>query len=338
MTLRVPHGLAPGLALALPLSLAIHAGCSSNASSASSASSAASGSGGGAGGACGTASTGAGAGPIAGFGTIFTVVFENHDYAEIVGSANAPFFNELIAKYGLATNYYDAKIHPSLPNYLTMISGAPQYPGGLDYGPTVSGFPKDQPNLGGQMEAAGIAWRSYQESMPAPCTLDNAGHYAPKHDPFLYFTNIQLGACDVCKRRNVPDAELAADLAAGKHKYMWFTPNLISDGHDPDDDPIGALKASDAWAKDFIAKLMASDAYKTNGVIFITWDEAEGRNGDDKDKIPMIVVSPKIVSAGFQSAKPYSHKSYLATVEDLLGLPRLDTVKNEATLMEFFAK
>ena len=29
-------------------------------------------------------------------------------------------------------------------------------------------------------------------------------------------------------------------------------------------------------------------------------------------------------------------KSYLATVEDILGLPRLDTVKNEPNMMEFF--
>src|SRR5690349_615872 len=54
--------------------------------------------------------------------TIFTIVLENHDYAEIVGSSNAPYINSLIAKGGLATNYKDTN-HPSLPNYLHMISG-----------------------------------------------------------------------------------------------------------------------------------------------------------------------------------------------------------------------
>jgi hypothetical protein len=71
-------------------------------------------------------------------------------------------------------------------------------------------------------------------------------------------------------------------------------------------------------------------------VIFLTWDEAEGRNGDSKDQIPMIVISPRIVSKGFKSSKPYSHKSYLATVEDILGLPRLATVAGEPNMMEFF--
>ena len=34
--------------------------------------------------------------------TIVTIVFAVHDYAEIVASPNAPYFNQLIAQYGLA--------------------------------------------------------------------------------------------------------------------------------------------------------------------------------------------------------------------------------------------
>ena len=49
----------------------------------------------------------------------------------------------------------------------------------------------------------------------------------------------------------------------------------------------------------------------------------------------MIVVSERTTSPGFRSAKPYSHRSFLATVEDLLGLPRLAPVKSEPTLLEF---
>ena len=57
--------------------------------------------------------------------TIFTILFENHDYKEVVGSPNAPYFNSLIATYGLATNYHDSGTHPSLPNYLVLASGDP---------------------------------------------------------------------------------------------------------------------------------------------------------------------------------------------------------------------
>ncbi|NOU31927.1 MAG: hypothetical protein HOO96_28820 [Polyangiaceae bacterium] len=271
---------------------------------------------------------------------IFTVLFENHDYDEVVGSPDAPFFNELIAKYGLATNYSDCNIHPSLPNYLCLISGDPQYPGLVDLNPTQAfpggGFPVDKANLGTQLQAAGIPWGSYQESMGTACRLTAAAPYAPKHDPFLYFKDMQLGPGGLCAATNVDYAAFEADLAAGKNRYAFITPNLRSDGHDPTTDPVAGLRASDAWARTEIGKIMKSEAYLRGGTIFITWDEAEGRSGRSKDQVPMIVVSESIVSAGFKSAKPYSHKSYLATVETLLGLPRLATVATEPTLMEFF--
>jgi phosphatidylinositol-3-phosphatase len=271
-------------------------------------------------------------------GTIFTLVFENHDYAEIVGSSNAPYFNSLIAKYGLATSYDDSGTHPSLPNYLTLISGDPQYPGVVDLDPTNFPFPVDKPNLGTQLQAAGIKWRSYQESMGTACALAGSGTYAPKHDPFLYFKDQQTGAGGLCASTNVDYGQFAADLAAGTYRYMWITPNLTDDGHDPSTDPAAALKVSDTWAQTEIGKIMASNAYKNGGVIFITWDEAEGRNGDSKEQVPMIIVSENIKSAGFQSTTKYSHKSYLATVEDTLGLPRLTTVTGEANMLKEFLK
>jgi phospholipase C len=268
-------------------------------------------------------------------------VFENHDYREIIGSPNAPYFNSLVTRYGLATNYFDSGTHPSLPNYLTMISGAPQYPGVVDVDPTqICGigcqFPVDKPNLGTQLQGAGIKWRSYQESMGVPCKLTAAGTYAPKHDPFLYFKDMQTGAGNLCADTNVDYSQFATDLAAGTYRFSFITPNLTDDGHDPSNDPVAALKTSDAWAKTEIDKIMASTAYKSGGVIFITWDEAEGRNGNSTDQIPMIVVTENITSAGFKSNTKYSHKSFLATLEDMMGLPRLATVAGETSMKEFF--
>lgn len=270
---------------------------------------------------------------------IFTIVLENHDYNEVVGDkTDAPFINSLIDNYGLATNYMDSGTHPSLPNYLTMMSGDPQYFGIIDLDPTTTPFPVSADNLGSQMTGAGIKWRAYAEGMGSACNLTGSGSYAPKHVPFLYFSDIQSGDCsDV----NVDYSQFDADLAAGTYKYMYIAPNLTDDGHDPIDffgnatDPVGSLTTSDTWCRTEVGKIMDSDVYKAGGVIFITWDEGEGRNGDSKDQIPMIVVSPNIQSAGFKSANAYSHKSYLATVEDILGLPRLTTVASEPNMLEF---
>jgi phosphatidylinositol-3-phosphatase len=272
--------------------------------------------------------------PVAHTLTVFTIVLENHDYAEIVGSTDAPYINSLIAQGALATNYKDTN-HPSLPNYLHMISGADQYPGYIDIDPTQwPYFPADQPNLGTQLESAGIKWRSYQESMGTPCLLTGSGSYAPKHDPFLYFTDQQSGPNDLCAQRNVDYTNFAPDLATNTYRYMWITPNLTSDGHDPSTDPVTGMHNTDQWLSVEVPKILASDAYQAGGILFITWDEAEGRTGDT-DRIPMIILSKDVKQAGMTSATLFDHGSYLATIETLFNLPRLATVTNTPDMMEF---
>jgi hypothetical protein len=53
------------------------------------------------------------------FSHVYVIVMENKGYDNIVGNANAPYINSLIADYGLATNY-DGVAHPSEPNYLAL--------------------------------------------------------------------------------------------------------------------------------------------------------------------------------------------------------------------------
>src|SRR3569833_783785 len=71
--------------------------------------------------------SGAGSGSGSGSGeshlTVITIVLENADYKEIIGSAHAPYINSLMPQAALATNYKDTN-HPSLPNYLHLLSGA----------------------------------------------------------------------------------------------------------------------------------------------------------------------------------------------------------------------
>jgi hypothetical protein len=269
----------------------------------------------------------------AGMPTIFTIVLENKNDESIIGSANAPYLNQLIAMGGLATNYKDTA-HPSLPNYLNMVSGDNQYPGVIDIGPTQwPYFPADKPNLGTQLVAANIKWRSYQESMAMPCQMTDGGRYATKHDPFIYFKDQATGANGLCAATNVNYSMFEQDLQSNDYRYMWITPNLDNDGHDPTTDPVVGLRNADTWMSHEVPKILASDGFKAGGILFITWDEDEGGNDE---KIPMIILSPRLVSTGMTSANAYTHSSYLATIEDLLKLPRLATVTNTPSMMEFF--
>jgi hypothetical protein len=269
--------------------------------------------------------------------TIFTIVLSLHDYNEIVGSTNAPYLNSLIAANGLATNYHDVGTGPGLPNRLEMVSGNQQYNsfGVLDSDPTIFPFPVNSENLGSQLEAASIPWRAYAEEMGTACRLSINGNYAPKRVPFLYFTNIQNGAANLCAARVVDSSNLAADLAQGTNRYYWISPSLNHDGTNPSTDPVASLQAADTWLSTNVPPILASAAYQANGVLFITVDHAQGRNGDSTSQVPMVIVSRRIVSPGFQSAIAYNHASYLATVEMLLGLPRLGDAATATPMLEF---
>ena len=53
---------------------------------------------------------------------VYIVAEENRSYEHIVGSASMPYLNSLLAKGGLATQFY-ANQHGSLENYLIVTSG-----------------------------------------------------------------------------------------------------------------------------------------------------------------------------------------------------------------------
>jgi len=56
---------------------------------------------------------------------VVVVIEENHAYHEIIGSANAPYINEL-AKGGVLFSNSHGIGHPSQPNYLALFSGSTQ--------------------------------------------------------------------------------------------------------------------------------------------------------------------------------------------------------------------
>src|SRR5215212_650869 len=177
---------------------------------------------------------------------VIVVVEENHSIGQIIGSPQAPFLNRLAAKGALLTSYF-AITHPSLPNYIAMVSGGTQ---GITS--DCGGCNVDAPNLVDQLETAGISWKAYMEGLPAPCSDAHvAGAYAKKHDPFMYFADVrgEPGRC----AKVVPFAELDADLAAGRlPRLVFITPDLEHDMHGAGEggDDAALVSAADRWLED----------------------------------------------------------------------------------------
>jgi phosphatidylinositol-3-phosphatase len=258
--------------------------------------------------------------PAAFPGTVFTVVMENHSASDIFGNPNAPYINQLVAQGAVAAGYHDSYVHPSEPNYIWMVAGE-------NFGNLDDDDPNDETviasrsHLADQIEAAGLSWRSYQESMGAPCGLSSHGAYAAKHDPFVFFDDINgwdgnvVHATPRCNEHVVDYSQLAADLAAGQlPKYVFITPNLDHDMHD------GSIAQGDAWLSRELPPLLASEAFRNGGVLFLVWDEGGGLFASDDP--PMIVVSPNVRS-GYRSTVPYDESSFLKTVQEILGVETL---------------
>lgn len=266
---------------------------------------------------------------LPGFDHVILIIFENKDYEEIIGSADAPYLNRLASEYAVAERYYAVR-HPSLPNYLALM-------GGETFGITTDCTTcfLDRPILVDQLETHGKTWKAYLEDLPQPCFLGaQAGGYALKHNPFLYFQAIRRDPARC--QRVVPLSEFGTDLQGARlPNFVWITPNLRHAMHD------GTVAEGDRWLASFLPPLLAAPAWRQS-VVFITWDEGRSNDGccgvASGGRVPLLVVAPQ-VRRGYRSAKPATHYSLLRTIEDIWKLPPLGHSGDPSSrpLLDFFS-
>jgi len=235
---------------------------------------------------------------------------ENHNYADVVGSADAPYLNGLIAEGALAANYF-ANDHPSLPNYLWLTAGVGLYT--FDACPET--HPVDVDNIVREMNAAGISWKSYAESLPSVGFLScTSGDYAAKHNPFVYFTDVQD---DPAQQLNiVPFTQFATDLAAGNlPQYSYLVPNEQNDAHN------GTLAQMDTWLQTNIDPLLKTTMFQPggDGLLLIVFDESGNDKTHGGGQVMWLGISPKF-KTGFVSNVFHQHQDTLRLMMEGLGL------------------
>jgi phosphatidylinositol-3-phosphatase len=242
------------------------------------------------------------------FGRVVVVVFENKEFGEVVGNAAAPTFRSLAQRYALLTNYR-AVAHPSLPNYLALVSGSTQ---GITSDCTTCQV--SATNLADSLERAGRSWKTYAEGLPrAGFTGPSAGRYAKKHNPFLYFTDVTSSRERL--RRIVPLATFRRDLAAGTlPDFSLVVPDLCHDMHDC------LVATGDAWLDTFLRPLLRSSALG-KGVIFVVFDEGTSNEGGG-GHVPALVLGPRVRPRS-QTSTPLDHYGLLRTIESAWHLPLL---------------
>jgi acid phosphatase len=232
------------------------------------------------------------------FSHVVLVVEENHSYSEVIGNSSMPYLNSLASQYGLATQYF-GNLHPSLPNYFTLIAGQPE-----TVSDTFTGTVKDDSVIT-ELTKAGKTWKAYEESLPSAAYIGpDIGTYVRRHNPFTYLQDVQSSAAQAANI--VPFTQLATDLANNAlPQYSFITPNVNNDAHD------GSLAQADAWLSTNIKPLIDNPDFQSSGLLIITFDES---NQTDLEHggghVATLIVSSQ-AKKGFKSTTMYQHQSTL---------------------------
>ncbi len=247
---------------------------------------------------------------------VVLVVEENHSFDSVISKGGMPYLKSLAEKYTLLTNYY-GNHHPSIGNYFTMTTGQTisTHDG---YGGTVP-----YENIVTQLIAANKSWKAYGDSLPEKGYIGgSSGPYAKKHFPIAYFDAVRN---DPAQRRNlVPAEQFLADLKSsqGLPEFSMLIPDLDHDAHD------GSLQQADNWLQKYIPALLENPEFQKDGILIITFDEsAKSDPAHGGGHITTVVIGP-LAKEQFTDATFYQHESLFATLEELLGLPRLKLVEN----------
>jgi hypothetical protein len=241
---------------------------------------------------------------------VLWILFENKTYGSVIGNANAPYISKLASRCASVANWADAgSQYPSLPSYLALTSGDTQRVSNDSAPANLPPITAD--NLFRQVRARGGKARSYEEDMPANCTLVNSGSYAVRHNPAAYYQ----GANDrtACASDDVPmgtttSGAFSTDLANGTlPAFAFITPNACNDMHDC------PVATGDAWLGQWLPKILDSSTYRAGRTaVFVVWDE--------DTPVPNVEVAPS-VKPGTVLQGSYSHYSLLRTTEEMLGIP-----------------
>jgi phospholipase C len=255
---------------------------------------------------------------------VVLVVEENHSFDAVITKGGMPYLKSLSEKYTLLTNYY-GNHHPSIGNYFTMTTGQ-TISTNDGYGGTV---PYD--NLISQLVAANKTWKAYGDSLPETGYIGgNQRPYVKKHFPIAYFENVRN---DPAQRKNlVPAEQFIADLRSsqGLPEFSMLIPNMDHDAHD------GSLQEADNWLRQHIEPLLADPEFQKDGILIITFDESVKSDPDHGGgHITTVVIGP-LAKERFTDATFYQHESLFATLEEVLGVPRLKLVEKVAVFENAF--
>jgi hypothetical protein len=254
-------------------------------------------------------------GPI---GHVFVINFENKGFTETWGPTSvATYLNDTLRPKGQLLDQYFGIGHASLDNYLAQISG--QAPN-----------PKTQGDCPQFIEFTQTGSGDYGQALGEGCVYPSG----------VKTVADQLTAVDKTWKSYQEDmANSATEPKTCRHPEIGAADTPCVDGQP------GGLTSSDQFLSEWVPKILASQAFQQDGLLIITFDEAEiigpgadataccntppspnsekpGLTGPGGGRVGALVISARTAPAS-SNATPYNHYALLCSIEDLFGLEHL---------------
>ena len=235
-------------------------------------------------------------------------------------------------------------------------------------------YPSSTPTLMGQLAAKHLTWKAYIEGIdqgagtPSTCAHPASGASDPSaaalvagasapayqtwRNPFVYFASI--AGSPACASDDLGMSALKVDLANEKRtaSFSYIAPGPCDDGSPTPCAPgkASGMVAADSFLHKIVPQILSSKAYKQNGLLVITVDDAPSTgeyadsssccgqphfpnvpaptgaaalSGGGGGQVGLLMLSPFIKKGGGLAQETYNHFSLLATVEQVFGLEKL---------------
>jgi phosphatidylinositol-3-phosphatase len=275
----------------------------------------------------------------------------------VVGDPTPKWHNDPASLPGTVVPLFGQGVDLSTPANLTGATG------GLD----IPAATYNAMTIADQLVAMGKSWKSYQESLPASGAdrvdysdgvfsnlsavnqANVAKQYAVKHNPFVYFADVQQNTDPKNGLNNVVGFDgvngLFADLRAGDvPNFSFIAPNQCHDMHGLGNAGVfcatdaTTIQMGDATVKTLVTAIKGSDVWKEGrNAIIVMWDENDFSNSPN---LVGMIVDTNYGAGGIKSSVPYNHHSLLKTLEAGFGLACLNHAcdANVQVMTDMFAK
>lgn len=307
--------------------------------------------------------------------TSYSQTFEDGGNVFGAGVPPHPYLKDVLPSRGLLLRQYYGIGHNSLDNYIAEVSGQSPTPdtqgdclSGTDFAGTGTDphgqaigqgcvYPASVKTIADQLDAKGMTWKGYMQDLgntgAAPgqgdgqfCGRANGYQqtdlYVAKHNPYVWFHSL-VDDERSCETRVLPLTAMGRDLqsVATTPNLSFITPNLCEDAHESE----CGLPRVDELLKRWVPLIQSSPAYRQDGMVVVTFDEASslvgvsggddtaaccneipgpntpmpGISGPGGGRVGAVILSP-YVKPGTTSDTPYNHYSLLRSFEDLFGI------------------